>query len=100
MSTDFLRPAAAARFWPNSGKPPHPSKIVRAILKPKASRKRPGEVIALRAVRDSQGWLTTEEWIQEYLEALTADRLGRPVRAPSVQMRADRARARLAAGGW
>jgi hypothetical protein len=96
----YLRPAQAAKAWPHDGKPPHPSKVVRAILRPKASRRRPGEVIRLQALRDSQGWLTTAEWIEQYLAALTADRLGTPIRSASVEARAQQARARLAASGW
>jgi hypothetical protein len=99
MESSYLRPAQAARFWPHSGKPPHPSKVVRAILTGKPSRLRPGRRIKLRATNDGRSWLTTKEWIDEYLAAITADRGGR---APSVdvQARAQRARARLAAAGW
>jgi hypothetical protein len=96
-SPRYLRPAQAARLWPNGASP---SRVIRAILTPKKLRQRPGETIRLRAVRDSQGWLTTQEWVEDYLATLTADRLGEPVGAPSVAARAQRARARLAASGW
>jgi hypothetical protein len=96
----YLRPAQAARHWPHDGRPPHPSKIVRAIVRPKASRSRPGESIRLRAIRDGQGWLTTKEWIEEYLSALTADRLGAEAPNPMVEARAERAMANLQAEGW
>jgi hypothetical protein len=56
--------------------------------------------ITLRAIRDSQGWLTTSEWIDDFIAELTADRLGRPVRTASAELRAQQAMARLAASGW
>jgi hypothetical protein len=98
-SPRYLRPAEAARAWPHSAQPPHPSKVIRAIVRGKASRQRPGERIKLRAVNDGQHWLTTAEWIEEYLTAITADRGGC---APKAAMRArgTRAIARLVAKGW
>jgi len=99
MTREFLRPAQAARIWPHNGKPPHPSKIVRAIVRGTASRQRPGTRIVLRAIRDSQGWLTTQEWVEEFLAALTLDR-GGSMEMPSSAERGQAAIARLKAGGW
>jgi hypothetical protein len=73
---------------------------VRSIVRGPASHARPGERIRLRAIRDSQGWLTTAEWIEEFLAALTADRLGAQAPNSMVEARAERAMASLAAEGW
>jgi len=99
MTGEFLRPSQAARVWPHTGRPPHPSKIVRAIVRGTRSHQRPSERIKLRALRDSQGWLTTENWISEFVAALTADRGGSAPLA-SVQVRAQEAMGRLRANGW
>jgi hypothetical protein len=96
----YLRPAQAARLWPHNGRQPHPAKIVRSIVRGTASRARPGERLRLRAIRDSQGWLTTAEWIEEFLAALTADRLGAAAPNPLIEARAERAMANLQAQGW
>jgi hypothetical protein len=96
----YLRPARAARRWPNDGTPPHPAKVVRSIVRGTASRSRPGQRIHLRAIRDSQGWLTTAEWIEEFIAELTADRLGAQAPNPMVEARGERAMARLSAQGW
>src|SRR5689334_12369926 len=96
----YLRPAQAAKHWPHDGRPPHPSKIVRSIVRGTASHARPGERIKLRAIRDSQGWLTTREWVEEFLSALTADRLGAQATNPLIEARAERAMASLQAQGW
>ncbi len=71
-AVNYLHPAQAGRLWPNGASP---ARVIRAILTPKKLRQRPGETIRLRAVRDSQGWLTTQEWVEDYLATLTADRL-------------------------
>jgi hypothetical protein len=96
----YLRPAQAAKHWPHDGRPSHPSRIVRTIVRPKPSCARPEESIRLRAIRDSQGWLTTADWIEEYVAALTADRLGPQAPNPMVEARSDQAMIRLAAAGW
>jgi hypothetical protein len=96
---EYLRPAQAARAWPHDGKPPHPSKVLRAILTPKKLRRTPGATVRLRAVHNGQTWLTTKAWIAEYLAAITADR-GGSAPIDGVAERADRARSRLAAAGW
>lgn len=95
----YLRPAQAARLLPHDGKPKHQSKIMRAILEGTKSHKRPGERIKMRAIHNGGGWLTTAEWIQDYIAAITADRGGcAPI--DGVKERAERARSRLAASGW
>jgi len=98
--SNYLRPAQAAKHWPHDGRPAHPSKIVRSIVRGTASHVRPGERIRLRAVRDSQGWMTTREWIEEFLAEVTADRLGAPAPTPTIEARAERAMASLASEGW
>jgi hypothetical protein len=96
----YLRPAKAAKYWPHAGKPPHPSKIVRAITPGTKSHKRPGEYIKLRAIRDTQGWLTTVEWIEDFLAVVTLDRGGAKPQQKLIEARAEDARARLMASGW
>jgi hypothetical protein len=99
-STIYLRPSQAAKCWPHDGRPPHPAKIVRNIVRGVALKSAPGRRRTLRAIRDSQGWLTTAEWIEEFIAALTADRLGAQVPNPMVQARGEQAMARLSAQGW
>jgi hypothetical protein len=98
--TIYLRPAQAAKRWPHDGRPPHPAKIVRNIVRGVALKSRPGERKRLRAIRDSQGWLTTIEWIEQFIAELTADRLGAQAPNPMVDSRAERAIARLQGQGW
>jgi hypothetical protein len=50
-------------------------------------------------VNDGQHWLTTAEWIEEYLAAITADRGGCAPRA-ALEARGKSAIARLEAKGW
>ncbi len=98
--TAYLRPAQAAKVWPHTGRPPHPSKIVRAITPGTRSITRPGERIKLRAIRDTQGWLTTAEWITDFIAAVTLDRGGTKPQRKLIEARAEDARARLMASGW
>jgi len=96
----YLRPSRAARYFPHEGRPPHPSKITRLITRGTPSCQRPGERIKLRAIRDSQGWLTTEEWIDHYIAELTIDRLGAVPPMPGVEERAEQSIANLTGEGW
>jgi hypothetical protein len=48
----------------------------------------------------SRGWLTTVEWIEDFVAQLTADRLGGQAPNPMVEARAERATASLVAQGW
>ncbi len=68
-----------------------------------------GSSLKLRAVRFPAGWRTTDEWVEEFLEAITADRTGdRPtpvqhfkIRSPSEQRRShERARRELKSFGF
>jgi hypothetical protein len=100
MSVAYLSLAQAARVFPHEGdNHPHPAKITRAIQLGKPSKRRPGERIKLRAIHDGRRFLTTEAWISEYVAALAADR-GAYAPVPGLQMRAQAARARLAAQGF
>ena len=96
----YLRPAQAARHFPHDGRPPHPSKITRLIIRGVISKARPGERIRLKGIRAPQGWLTTAAWVEQYIAELTQDRL--EVRAPNaaVEASAEAAMARLASQGW
>jgi hypothetical protein len=78
LESTYLRPPQAVRFFPRADedRPPHSARITRLIVHGTPSRRRPGERIRLRAIRDSKGWLTTREWIEAYVSDVTADRLG------------------------
>jgi hypothetical protein len=67
----FLRPAQAARHFPHDGRPPHPSKITRLIIRGVISKARPGERIRLKGIRAPQGWLTTAAWVEQFIAELT-----------------------------
>jgi hypothetical protein len=95
----YLHLAQAARAWPHTDRPPHPTKVLRRILQGVRSVQRPGERIKLRAHHDGQRWLTTKQWIAEHVAAITADR-GGSAPVEGVKERALAARARLAASGW
>jgi hypothetical protein len=59
---------------------------------------RDGSRLRLRAVRFPVGWRTTDQWVSEFVSALTADKTSTPVRANEDSSR--RANAALAATGW
>jgi hypothetical protein len=59
---------------------------------------RDGSRLRLRAVRFPAGWRTTDEWVSEFISALTTDKTSTPVRANEDSTR--RANAALAATGW
>jgi hypothetical protein len=94
---EYLSPAQAAKLWPRPNT--HFSVVLRAFVTGKASKMRPGERIRCKAIRDTQGWFTTAEWVQEFFAELTRDR-GGSVPNTSVKDRAQRARERLAANGF
>jgi hypothetical protein len=68
-----------------------PSTLIRWITR--GAKLRAGGRLRLKATRSPGGWLTSEAWIQEFLDALTADRSGSteaadtPVRASARQQR-------------
>jgi hypothetical protein len=63
----------ARRFPPNKGdKPVHPATLTRWILEGIALSD--GSRVKLRAVRFPAGWRTTNEWVDDFLEAMTAAR--------------------------
>jgi len=85
-----LNPTEAARSCPSfkSGKPCHPSKIVRLITK--GSRLPDGTILRLDALRLGNQWVTSLEAIEEYGRRLAAARIGRdsqPVPRPSAARR-------------
>jgi hypothetical protein len=95
--SDYLAPAQAARFIPNSGRELSPEAVVRWITK--GAKARNGGRIKLQAIRSPKNWLTTRPWISDFLTALTQDRTGvKP--AHLAEERAEAARARLAAKGF
>lgn len=70
-----LRAAARLESSGRGGRPPHISSICRWIQQ--GVRLRSGGRLRLQAVRVPSGWRTTREWLEEFHQALTADRLGR-----------------------
>ncbi len=97
MTIDYLTPAQAAKLWPKPGT--HFSAVIRAFVVGTKSKQHPDQRIKCRAIRDTQGWKTTAEWVDEFFAEITADRGGVAPRA-SVKDRAQRARERLAASGF
>ena len=67
-----LNPKEAAAYLPSykSGKPPHPSKIIRLIVK--GTKLPDGSLIRLEALRIGNQWITTVEAIQAYGERVAA----------------------------
>ena len=59
---------------------------------------RDGSRLRLRAVRFPAGWRTTEQWVNEFIASLTADKTSTPARANEDSAR--RANAVAAASGW
>jgi hypothetical protein len=59
---------------------------------------RDGSRLRLRAVRFPAGWRTTDQWLAEFISALTADKTSTPTRANEDSSR--RANSVLAGGGW
>jgi hypothetical protein len=81
----FLRPAEASRFFTSAktGKPVHPSAVLRYGLNGVPSRKGSGRIY-LAMLRHPSGWVTTEAAIQEFIERLTQDRrIDTPTGAPA-----------------
>src|SRR5262249_30422050 len=96
-ASDYLTPSQAARIIPNAGRHPSPEAVIRWISKGAMSRN--GSRIKLQAIRSPKGWLTTREWISDFLTALTKDKTG--AKPPHLtQERAEAARARLVAKGF
>jgi hypothetical protein len=63
----------ARRFPPSKGdKPLHPATLTRWILEGVSLSD--GSSIKLRAVRFPAGWRSTDEWVDDFLEAITAKR--------------------------
>jgi hypothetical protein len=86
----------ARRFPPGKqDKPVHPATLTKWIRQGIALSD--GSKLRLRAVRFPAGWRTRTEWVDEFLEAITADRIGAPAHDPAHARRADAA---LAATGW
>ncbi len=66
----------AGRFPGRAGKPRlHPSGVVRWIVE--GVRLPDGSRLRLRAIRAGSKWLTSEEWLAEFLDAQTRAALGR-----------------------
>lgn len=57
-----------------AGEAPHVSTCCRWVQK--GVRLRSGERLRLRAVRTPSGWLSCQRWMDEFLAALTRDRIG------------------------
>jgi hypothetical protein len=61
---------------------------------------RDGQRLKLKAIRLPGGYRTTEQWLDEFVAALTRDRTGASVPAELAEKRARRAELALAADGW
>jgi hypothetical protein len=88
-----------------AGRPVHVSTISR--WRCPGVRGRDGERITLRCLRLPSGWVTTGQWIQEFLDAVTAARSGGPAPPPVPlrtsarrQQEINRAKRELAAAGY
>jgi hypothetical protein len=82
----YLRLADAAKLYPGTV---HPSTLIRHILK--GVRLQDGSILKLHARRTPGGWVTSPTAIDEFIDALTADRCGEPL---AVELRASTARRR------
>jgi hypothetical protein len=95
--------AAAARLVPGRGVAPaiHPSTLSRWITK--GANTSNGRV-RLRAIKCGAAWALRPSWLQEYIDALTTDRIGTtalPPRSPAAARRdSERAARTLIAGGY
>jgi hypothetical protein len=98
--------AEIARALPPSrrlGRPVHSSTISR--WRCPGMRSRDGSRITLRCVRLPSGWMTSLEWVREFIDAVTADKAGDPAPAPAIRTTArrrreiDRAKRELTAAG-
>src|SRR5690349_6458805 len=86
-------PQAARLVPPNKGaRPVHPSTLTRWILD--GVRLSDGSRVRLKAKRFPLGWKTIAEWIDEFVETITADALresltpaGRPARDDAASSR-------------
>jgi hypothetical protein len=56
------------------GKPPHVSTLIRWATR--GTRLRDGSRVRLRAVKTPGGWRSSAEWVTQFLDILTRDRLG------------------------
>lgn len=75
-----------------------PSAVTRWILTGAALRD--GARLKLKAIRLPGGFRTSEQWLDEFVEALTRDRTGASMPAEVVEARARRSEMALAADGW
>jgi hypothetical protein len=59
-----------------------------------------GNRAKLKAIRLPGGFRTTRQWVDEFIELLTLDRVGAPAPAEVHEERARRSEVALAADGW
>jgi hypothetical protein len=90
----------AVRYVPSGrdGRTISPAALVRWIKE--GSKLRDGSRLKLKATRMPGGWLTSQAWVREFLDALTADKNGSLVPFPGAEERAAQATARLQARGF
>jgi hypothetical protein len=103
MSTDNLEPfyisaARAGRLFPSlDGRGLSPQATIRSMTRGIRAKSREGRIF-LRFVRTAGRYLTTREWVEEFLGELTRDR-AKVIHSATVRERALRARAMLRAKG-
>jgi hypothetical protein len=109
-SLDLIGFAAAAKILGpgRNGRPVHPSTLIRWAVDgiPLST----GQRAKLRALKVPGGWRTAQEWVVEFLEVVTADRLAQgtagaaatsALRSPAAAHRSHQAaEAELAAAGF
>jgi hypothetical protein len=89
----------ARRFPPSrADRPVHPQTLKRWITE--GIRLSNGQRVRLHAVRFPIGWRTTDAWVDQFLEALTSDRVGSAKPTATSEARARQAGAVLQANGW
>jgi hypothetical protein len=93
VSQQYLSVSEAGRQTGTS-----PSAVTRWILNGAALKN--GSRLKLKAIRLPGGFRTTQQWVDEFIEALTSDRTGSSVASEVVGSRAEQATQRLVAAGW
>jgi hypothetical protein len=78
----YYGPAEVRHWYPchREGKPSHPSKVVRHIIR--GAKQKDGSRLKLKATRFPGGWGVTQEDFDQFIAALTADRMGEAAPAP------------------
>jgi hypothetical protein len=94
----YLTLAQAGALYPSpDGQGIRKHTVTRHVTK--GARLKDGRRLQLQALRTPEGWVTTQEWLDEFFTALTADRTGN-THKESASKAAARADSLLRASGW